>query len=240
MPDPQLALRKYRQRAPSYDRSVRPLRRLQRGFVGRLELRPGDVVLDVACGTGLNFPPIQDAIGKTGRLIGVDLSPDMLARARDRLSRHGWENVTLIESAAEEARIPEPVDAVLVSYSHDVMRSPRAMENVIRHLKADGRIVAGGSKCAPWWAAPLNLAVWYVAHRYATTVEGYAQPWSLMARLLPELQVESRILGTHYLAWSRGPHQREPREVSHERSRSAAHPARGGSPHAGASRSGRG
>jgi ubiquinone/menaquinone biosynthesis C-methylase UbiE len=51
----------------------------------------GSVVLDVGCGTGLNFVGLEKAIGPRGRLIGIDLSSDMLARAHERVQRHGWE-----------------------------------------------------------------------------------------------------------------------------------------------------
>ena len=44
--------------------------------------QPGDAVLDVACGTGLSFPLLEEAIGPAGRLVGVELSPEMAAIAR--------------------------------------------------------------------------------------------------------------------------------------------------------------
>src|SRR5207249_3037114 len=77
-PDRQLARRKYEQLAPAYDRLVRLTARMRRLAVERLELRQGDDVLDVGCGTGLSFPLIEERIGAEGRLIAVDLSPDML------------------------------------------------------------------------------------------------------------------------------------------------------------------
>lgn len=49
-----------------------------------LRLGPGDTVLDVGCGTGLNFPLLRRAVGASGVIIGVDASPSMLARARRR------------------------------------------------------------------------------------------------------------------------------------------------------------
>lgn len=46
-----------------------------------LHLRPGQQVLDVGCGTGLNFPLLLDGIGSRGAVVGVDASGSMLARA---------------------------------------------------------------------------------------------------------------------------------------------------------------
>jgi demethylmenaquinone methyltransferase/2-methoxy-6-polyprenyl-1,4-benzoquinol methylase len=43
-------------------------------------LTAGETVIDVACGTGLTFALIEDLIGPDGRVIGMDLSPEMLAK----------------------------------------------------------------------------------------------------------------------------------------------------------------
>lgn len=203
-PDQRLAQEKYRQRVTTYDDSNR-YRRFRRHFVSRLELRRGDVVLDVACGTGLNFPVIQSAIGRDGRLIGVDLSPDMLAMAQERVSQNEWENVTLIRSSVEEASIPGAVDAALFSFAHDVMRSPAAVQNVLRSSKQGGRVVAAGAKWAPWWAWPVNIAVWYGARQYTTTLEGFSRPWSHLELHTSGLELESHLLGTMYVAWGTKP-----------------------------------
>src|SRR6516165_9718180 len=65
--------------APGYPQQAQRLRAVQ-----ALNLRPGDSVVDIACGTGLNFPLIQDVIGPDGRIVGVDLTDAMLAQAQDR------------------------------------------------------------------------------------------------------------------------------------------------------------
>ena len=100
-PDASAASEQYRRAAPGYDRHMRRFARWQGKAVDRLELRPGNAVIDVACGTGLNFPLLQDKIGAGGRIVGIDLSADMIAIARERVAAHDWPNVTLIEAAAE-------------------------------------------------------------------------------------------------------------------------------------------
>src|SRR5688500_9556297 len=130
-PDRERALEQYRHAAHNYDRHMWFARGTHREAVERLELRPGQVVVDVACGTGLNFEQIQARIGPGGQLIGLDLSPEMLAIAHDRVDRAGWENVTLIESAAEDAQLPRAPDALLFAFTHDVLRSPAALDNLL-------------------------------------------------------------------------------------------------------------
>src|SRR6266545_6730650 len=81
-----------------------------------LDLRPGARVLDVACGTGANFAPIEQRIGPTGELVGIDLTPQMLTQARARVLRHGWANVRLRECdvcALPDEDLGEPFDAAL-------------------------------------------------------------------------------------------------------------------------------
>jgi trans-aconitate methyltransferase len=148
---------------------MRRFGRWQHLAVERLELMPGETVIDVACGTGLNFPLIEDSIGPTGRIIGIDLSPEMLAQARERVVSSGWENVALIEAAVEEAKIDAVADAALFSFTHDVLQSPRAMANVVAHLTPGARVASVGAKLAAGWNLPVNLVVRRAARPYIST-----------------------------------------------------------------------
>src|SRR3954465_2794093 len=55
----------------------------------RLRLRPGEEVIDVGCGPGFLCEQMADCVGPTGRVLGVDVSEDLLAFARGRNTR-GW------------------------------------------------------------------------------------------------------------------------------------------------------
>jgi SAM-dependent methyltransferase len=200
--DAERASQQYRRIVASYDSRTGWLESCRSRTVAKLAIRPGEVVLDVGCGTGLCFPLIEQAIGPAGWLIGVEPSPEMRAKASRRIETHGWANVTLVESTAQEADIPAWADAVLFAFTHDVLRSPEALTNVFSHVKADARIAAAGPKWSAW-APLLNLATWYVARDFVTTFEGFARPWSELTRFVQDLQVEPTCFDTVYIAWGR-------------------------------------
>ena len=84
--------------APVYDfvSPARYYRRPREAAIAALRLAPGDEVLNVPCGTGQNLALLQGALGGAGHIVGVDVSPKMLARAAAKVSRNGWSNVELV------------------------------------------------------------------------------------------------------------------------------------------------
>jgi demethylmenaquinone methyltransferase/2-methoxy-6-polyprenyl-1,4-benzoquinol methylase len=114
----------YRKKAKHYDLTSRlypapgyPQGRQRRQAVQALGLRPGDTVVDMACGTGLNFALLEEAIGPAGRIVGVDLTDAMLARAAARIGKNDWSNVELVQADAVEFEFPARVDAILSTYA---------------------------------------------------------------------------------------------------------------------------
>lgn len=202
-PSRALAAQRYREVACGYDVWTAAGQAHRQRAVEMLAPASGSVVLDVGCGTGLNFAGLQEAIGPRGRLIGIDLSSDMLSRADERVRRHGWQNVTLLEASGQDAAIPVAADAALLSAVHDILRAPAALANVVSHVRPGGRVVAAGPKWAPWWQ-PASLALngwaWLLNRYYVTTFEGFDAPWTHLDRLLPDLAVEELFFGTGFIA----------------------------------------
>lgn len=202
-PNARRSLENYRGLAHKYDASCKRLMSVREDAVAFLGLRDGDVVVDVSAGTGLSFPLVMERIGPTGHLIAIELSPDMMALARQRVDAGGWRNVTLIESAVETAGIPLAFDAALFHFTHDVLQSPAALARVFAHAKPGARVAVAGAKFVSWSFAPLNIWIMIRTRRYLTTYAGLRQPWCYLTRYVPDLRIRNRLLGTGYLAHGR-------------------------------------
>jgi ubiquinone/menaquinone biosynthesis C-methylase UbiE len=181
----------YRRIASRYDRKlqIRLGEPSRRQAFADFDLRPGDTVLDVGCGTGLSFELLEAAIGPSGKLIGIEPSPEMLRIAQNRVSNAGWNNVTLIETSAEGAEIPVEVDAVVIFRVHEVLRSRTALEHLFASAKPGARVLVVGVKWAQWYLFPLNALIWALT-----------KPWDLLTEFVPNLDVRQVGLGTQYVA----------------------------------------
>ena len=200
-PDRETALEQYRRRAGVYDLELAFFEPIRRRAIASLGLRPGEVVLDVGCGTGLSLALLRQGVGPRGRVVGIEQSPEMLEQARRRVMRARWSRVTLIRSPVETADIPVRADAALFHFTHDILRRPESIANVLGRLKPGGRVVASGLK----WAAPgltwaVNLLVLPAALRSVTSLDGMDQPWRLLQEQLGQMSVETVLLGGAYIA----------------------------------------
>jgi ubiquinone/menaquinone biosynthesis C-methylase UbiE len=209
----------YRKKAKHYDITSQlypvpgyPHRALRLRAVTALGLRAGDSVIDIACGTGLNFPLLEDVIGPGGRIIGVDLTDGMLARAQDRIEANGWSNISLVQADAAEFDFPTQVDAILSTYA--LSQVPDCAE-VIAHgaaaLSGGGRWVVLDVKVpdnTPGWLAQLGTAT---VRPFASIDEWIMRrPWeairAAMQKELTDLTWTELLFGSAFLAaGSRGP-----------------------------------
>ena len=206
-------IRTYRKKAKHYDITSRlypvpgyPQRAQRLRAVRALGLHPGDSVVDVACGTGLNFSLLQQAIGPNGRIVGVDLTDAMLAQAQQRVETNGWNNVTLVQADAAEFDFPRGLDAILSTYA---LSHVPDCGDVIAHgaaaLSRSGRWVVLDLKVpddTPQWLARLGIAV---GRRFGS-IDDWAKrrPWeavqAAMQDELVDLSWTELFFGTAFLA----------------------------------------
>jgi ubiquinone/menaquinone biosynthesis C-methylase UbiE len=173
---------------------------------GCLATGAGGRVLEIGCGTGRNFHYLQQVVGDSGRIYGVDLSSGMLARARTLCAREGWRNVELTQCDAAEYIAPEPLDAILFGLSYNTM--PHHL-TVLRHawkmLRPGGRIVILDGKLPPGLGGQIVLpfSVWLMKH----TLLGnpFIQPWEDLAALAEDFAMEEHLFGSWYVCWGTKP-----------------------------------
>ena len=203
----------YRKKAKHYDLTSQfypvpgyPQRAQRLHAVRALGLRPGATVVDVACGTGLNFSLLEQAIGPNDRIVGVDLTDAMLAQARQRIETNGWRNVSLVQADAAEFDFPTEVDAILSTYAlshvpdcgdviaHGAAALSRGGHWVVLDLKAPDNV--------PRWLAQLGIAV---GRRFGSIDEwATRRPWdavhAAMQDELADLSWTELCFGTAFLA----------------------------------------
>lgn len=133
----------YRFQARIYDLTRWAVLHGRRRAVDRLGIRPDDHVLEVGCGTGLNFHHLRAPLDPvSGSLTGLDFSPEMLARARKRVSRRGWSNVELARGDAMAMDLERKYDRILFAYSLTMIPDWRtALLRAREHLADGGRLV---------------------------------------------------------------------------------------------------
>ncbi len=198
----------YGWRAGSYELQLAPYEFIRRMAIEHLQLRPGQVVLDLGCGTGMSLPLLREGVGPSGRVVAVDQSPEMLALARLRTQRAGWGNVVLQCEAVESALLPRLADAALLHFTHDILQSPQAMEQLLRHLRPGARIVATGLKWTAPGLSPWNALVGMHMAQSVTHYEGLRSPWLPLLQRGAELQVDMLVMGTIFVAHGTWPGRR--------------------------------
>ncbi len=198
----------YRRRAGRYDLTSKLYRllgfregRYRRMAVQALRLAPGDTVVDIACGTGLNFPLLEERVGPRGRIIGVDLTAEMLEQARARVERAGWRNVELVHSDAAEYDFPAGVNGILSTCALTLV--PEYDEVIARGavaLASGGRLAVFDLKEPARWPEWAIRGYVAISRPFAVTRDlGRREPWESVARHFPVHATQELYGGAAYL-----------------------------------------
>ena len=105
------------------------------------DIQPGETVLDLGSGAGIDVFLAAKAVGPEGYVIGVDMTPDMIARARENAERSGYKNVDFRHGELED--MPVDDDSIDVILSNCVINlvpdKSRVFDEIHRVLKTGGR-----------------------------------------------------------------------------------------------------
>jgi ubiquinone/menaquinone biosynthesis C-methylase UbiE len=106
-------------------------------------IREGEAVLDIGCGAGVDTIVGATMVGPTGTVTGIDLVPEMLAKAKENAQMMGLKNVTFVETSAEKIPFPDADFDVVISNGvfNLIPDKVRALAEAIRVLKPSGRLM---------------------------------------------------------------------------------------------------
>jgi|SRR5208283_2062602 len=107
------------------------------------EIKEGEDVLDIGCGGGVDTMIAATMVGPAGRVVGTDMSSEMVERARQNLSLTHFNNVSYQESSAEDLPLPDQSFDVVISSGvfNLVSDKVKALKEVFRVMKPGGRIM---------------------------------------------------------------------------------------------------
>ena len=199
----------YARRATRYDRDVALYkllgfreRRYRDAAIEALRLNRGDVVVDLGCGNGHSFAELEAAVGSEGRVIGVDLTEEMIAEARERVYTAGWNNVELVRSDAREYEFPDNVAGIVCTFA--IIHMPEVDEIIRRAsaaLRPGGRLVILGMKEPEAWPRWMVRVLLWLTRPYGVCAEYLGRrPWESVARYLQEVSHREFYWGLFYLS----------------------------------------
>ncbi len=153
-------------------------------------LKDGDNVLVFCCGSGLDFPHILKKIGKSGKIVGVDFSSEMLRIAESKIRRKKWENIELIEADVTTFRdqLNKEFDVGVCTLGISIIPEYKsAYYNLLSYLKPNGEIIIGDAQLASGWFARLNPVTVFMAKRFGGSYEGHQNSLKLCSIMKEEL-----------------------------------------------------
>jgi len=107
--------------------------------INDMDIRPGDRILDVGVGTGLSF----QVFPRDCKVVGIDLSHDMLRKAKEKIETEGYDNIKVMAMDAMDLSFDDDAfDKVFISHVVSVVPDPyKVMDEVKRVCKKDGQVV---------------------------------------------------------------------------------------------------
>ncbi len=168
--------------------------------VKALNLQRGDTVVEIGCGTGLNFSLLRQTIGPEGKIIGVDLTDAMLAQARKRVEENGWSNVELINSDATSFQFPTGVDGIISTFAITLVPEfDKVIQNGCKALSPGKRWIVLDLKLPTnrlSWLAPFFLFRPFGVRKELAT----RHPWESINKYLKNTSLTELYMGFAYIA----------------------------------------
>ncbi len=167
-------------------------------------IKRGDRVLVFCCGTGLDFPEIENKIGEEGHIVGVDFSNVMLKKAQQRIEKHRWNNVELIEADVTAFTLDneELFDVGICTLGLSIIPEYKtAYYSLVSKVKEGGEIIIGDMQLASDRYALFNPFTISLAKRFGGSYEGHQNSLEIcdiMKNELKEVTKREFFLKSYY------------------------------------------
>jgi demethylmenaquinone methyltransferase/2-methoxy-6-polyprenyl-1,4-benzoquinol methylase len=196
----------YSKRAKRYDFSAAlyyliglRMNRYRNDAVNALHINQGDSVLEVACGTGLNFNLILEKIGKEGYLEGIDYTQAMLDQAAEKINQKKWNNVELLKVDAAEYSVRKLFDAVICTFGLSIIPDYKeALTQATKALKLGGRIVVSDVKPASGVIRVLNPISLLITKPFG--INARKNVWKELKMMVKDFSIKEYYFGYIYVA----------------------------------------
>jgi len=199
----------YKKRAAHYDLSANLYyligfreNKYRKIAVEKLGLKRGDNVVEIGCGTGLNFRFLWDAVGEEGKITGVDFTDEMLLKAKERSQVNGWHNVELVQIDAASYAFPKKTNGVLSTFALTLVPEYR---EVIRRaslaLNSHGKLVVADLKKPDQWPPWLVKLGVLITKPFGVTLDlSERKPWETMGTYFSKVSLQEAYHGFAYIA----------------------------------------
>jgi ubiquinone/menaquinone biosynthesis C-methylase UbiE len=128
-------------------------------IISGLDVKPGMTVLDIGCGPGRLSIPLAKAVGERGRIVSVDIQPEMLNIVRKKADTEKINNITLVNISMGEGKLQNynADRAVLVAVLGEIPNQAMALEEIYNSLKPGGILAISETIFDPHYQSKQNI-----------------------------------------------------------------------------------
>lgn len=199
----------YQKRAENYDISANLYYLIgirehayRKKAVDALKLERGDTVVEIGCGTGLNFRLLRERVGSEGKIIGVDLTANMLSAANKRIERHNWSNIELVQSDAAAYDFPDRSDGIISTFAITLIPEyDKIIKKGAAALSPGKRLVLLDFKMPDSWPMWLIKFFVIITRPFGVTLDlADRHPWESIDQCLDLVEFSTKYFGGIYIA----------------------------------------
>jgi ubiquinone/menaquinone biosynthesis C-methylase UbiE len=199
----------YRKRASNYDLSANLYyligfreSKYRKLAISKLNLTEGDTVVEIGCGTGLNFEYVLNDVGAHGNLIGIDLTDAMLEKAKQRVKINNWDNVELIQEDAAEYVFPDYINAAYSTFALTLVPEyEEIISNIEKSLQVGGKLVILDLKKPDKWPLWLVKCAVLITRPFGVSLDlADRKLWKVMEKYFANVEMQEIYGGFVYIA----------------------------------------